>query len=278
MAATDIKIPEYVPEALKPFFPQIVDFSQVILQCLLILIVGWIISKWAKRWIQRALERSKMEAPLAKFLAGIGQYIVLIAAGIAVLGTAGIETTSVVAVLGSAGIAVGLALQGNLSHFASGVMILFFQPFTEGDVITAGGQTGAVQEIGLFATVLHTPDNMKIIVPNASITGGTIVNITTLGTRRGAVSVGVAYGADVEKVVQLLTKAAQKTPCALQDPGPAVAFVDLGASSINFSVMAWSKSEDYLDMLHNLRTAVYDALNEAEIEIPYDQIVVHKAP
>ncbi len=265
--------PESYGELAKTF----IEMGQSLLLCIFILILGWIASKWANKIVSRMLEKRKADVAISRFMAGIAQYLVLAAAVIAALGAVGIETTSLVALLGSAGIAVGLALQGNLSHFASGVMILFFRPFTIGDMITAGGQTGVVEDIGLFATTMHTPDNQKIIIPNGAVTGGSIVNMTTLGTRRAAVDVGVAYGSDVEQVIGILTKAAQRTDLALSEPGAAVAFVGLGASSLDFTVMAWCKSEDYLGLLHNLRTSIYDDLNAAGVDIPFNQIVVHQA-
>lgn len=252
-------------------------FAQDLLFAIAIFVAGWIGARWANKLVLRGLRKSKAKEALARFLASIAQYTVLAAAIIAALGTVGIETTSVVAVFASAGLAVGLALQGSLSNLASGVMILFFEPFVLDDVITAAGHTGQVKDVGLFATTLITPDNMKIIVPNSAITGGSVVNITTLGTRRGEVEVGVAYGADLAQVQAVLLGAVSKVEVALGDPAPAVVFVGLGASSLDFKIFAWSKSADYFPMLHALRCAIYDELNAAGIEIPFNQIMVHQA-
>jgi small conductance mechanosensitive channel len=156
-------------------------------------------------------------------------------------------------------------------------MLLFFRPFTLGDFVTIAGQTGTVDDIGLFATTLITPNNEKIIIPNAKITGDSIQNLTTLGKRRGIVDVGVAYGADVARVMQVLQAAVQPLDKVLKDPAPAVAFTGLGASSLDFKVLAWCNAPDYLAMLHDVRKAAYDALNAAGIEIPFNQIVVHQA-
>ena len=187
------------------------------------------------------------------------------------------ETTSLVAILGSAALAVGLALQGSLANFASGVMVLIFRPFTIGDVITAAGHTGKVDEIGLFATVMITPDNQKIIVPNAQATGGSIVNITVLGTRRVAVEIGVAYGTKPEEVMAILIKAAKSGDLVLADPEPAAALTSFGASSVNYTVFSWAKAADWLAVTGGTRVAVYNALNDAGIEIPFDQVVMHQA-
>jgi small conductance mechanosensitive channel len=244
---------------------------------LLILIIGWIISKWVNSLTRKVLLGRKIDEALSRFLGQIAQYVVLAAALIAALEAVGVVTTSLIAILGSAGLAVGLALQGNLGHFASGVMILFFRPFGLGDIISAGGHTGLVDDIGLFATTLKTPDNEKAIVPNGGVTGGPIVNHTVLGQRRGSIEVGVAYGSDLAKVIEILEKAAKRADLVLADPAPAVAFVGLGASSLDLVVMPWSTSDDYLGMLHNVRTAVYEELNAAGVDIPFNQIVVHNA-
>jgi small conductance mechanosensitive channel len=264
-------------DTLQSFIDWGLPFAQDFLLAIVIFIIGWIVSKWTNKLVQQALAKGKVDVALSRFLGTIAQYTVLVAAVIAALGTVGIETTSVVAVFASAGLAVGLALQGSLSNFAAGVMILFFKPFQLEDVITAGGHTGKVIDIGLFATTLHTPDNMKIIIPNSAIGGGSVINITTLGTRRGAVDVGVAYGEDLDKVQAVLEKAAAKPGMVLSDPAPAVAFVGLGASSLDFKVLTWCNSPDYLAMLHAVRCEVYDELNAAGIEIPFNQIVVHQA-
>jgi small conductance mechanosensitive channel len=193
------------------------------------------------------------------------------------MGSVGIETTSLVAILGSAAIAIGLALQGTLGHFASGVMLLLFRPFTIGDVITTAGHTGKVDEIGLFATTLVTFDNLRVTIPNGAITGGTIVNMTVLGTRRGEIEVGIAYGEDPNKARELLLGAIGKLDGVLEDPAPNVVFVSLGASSLDLKVYVWCQGADFLDVMHRSRIAVYETLNGADIEIPFNQIVVHNA-
>lgn len=255
-----------------------VPLARSLFLAILIFVVGHQVAKLLHRLTQSGLERRGVDGALARFLGTMVRYGIFAATVIAALGVVGIETTSFVALLGSAGLAVGLALQGSLSNFAAGVMILFFRPFTLDDAITVAGHTGKVVDIGLFATTLHTPDNHKIIVPNSSITGGSIVNLTTLGTRRVTVDVGVEYGADLKKVQEILEAAARRCSFALQDPPVAVAFVGLGASSLDFKVFAWGASADFLALSHELRCHVYDDLNAAGIEIPFSQVVVHQAP
>jgi small conductance mechanosensitive channel len=262
-----------LPEAVQPYYPLI----EGVVIAILILLVGWSISKASEKLVRTALEKNKVDQALSRFLGGITRYAVLAATVIAALGAVGVETTSLVAVFASAGLAVGLALQGSLANFASGVMILFFRPFMLQDFVQVAGSTGSITDIGIFHTTMLTPDNETVIIPNKAITSGTIVNYTTAGTRRGAIDVGVAYGADLQQVQKVLTKAAQKAELCLEDPAPAIAFVGLGASSLDFKVLCWAKTPDYLGMLHNVRCAVYDELNGAGIEIPFSQIVVHHA-
>jgi small conductance mechanosensitive channel len=245
---------------------------------LLIFVAGWVASKWANLLLARAFRRAEIDEALARFLASIGKYVVLAATVIVALGTVGIQTTGLVALLASAGLAVGLALQGSLSNFAAGVMILLFRPFTLGERITAAGETGSVTDIGLFATTLVTPENERIIIPNASVTSDSIKNYTVEGTRRGAIELGLAYGTDLDQALKIMLKVCEEEPLALADPAPAVVFTGFGASSLDFSVRAWARTADLFPMLHSARVALYKALDEAGIEIPFNQIVVHRAP
>ncbi|MCA9637114.1 MAG: mechanosensitive ion channel [Myxococcales bacterium] len=265
--------PQILPESLRPYADLIFGITAAIL----ILILGWIASKWANRLLLKLFRRRQVDESLARFLAALAQYTVLAMGVIAALGKVGVETTSVVAIFASAGLAIGLALQGSLSNFASGVLLLLFRPLTIGDTVTVGGHLGTVEEIGLFATTLVTPGNEMVVVPNAAVTGGSIVNHTCRGTRRGKVEIGVAYGTSIEVATSALQRAADRTALILRDPAPAVVFVGFGASSLDFVVAGSSKSGDYLAMLHNLRVAIYEELNAAKIDIPFPQMVVHKA-
>lgn len=262
-----------LPESLAPYSGLIVGSAKA----LLIFIVGWIAAKWANSLSLGMFRKREIDDAVARFLASLVQYGVLAAAVVAALGAVGVETTSLVAILGSAALAVGLALQGSLANFAAGVMVLLFRPFTIGDVVTAAGSTGTVDEIGLFATTMITPDNHKIIIPNAQAIGGSIVNLTVLGTRRVGVDIGVAYGTEPEKVMAILIDAAKSVEGVLADPEPSAALVEFGASSVNYKVFSWAQSGDWLAVTGATRVAVYNALNEAGIEIPFDQVVMHQA-
>ena len=265
------------PEELQGYAEIALPFIKSFLLAVFILILGWWGSGWAEKLVHRA-SKDKLDPAVTGFLGSIARYAVLAAGVIAALGRVGVETTSLVAIFASAGLAVGLALQGSLSNFAAGVMILIFRPFRLGDVVTAGGHTGGVEDIGLFATTFHTPDNQKIIIPNSAITGGSIVNLTTLGTRRLFVDVGVAYGTDLKQLREVTLKAmASVDDMVLEEPGLDLIFVEMAASSINFKAAYWVKSEHIIPSEPAVRTAIYEALNEAGIEIPYDQVVMHQA-
>ena len=243
---------------------------------LAILILGWLASKWGHRIVLKALRRSKVEETLARFFASAAQYTLLCFTVIAVLDKAGVETTSLAAVIAAAGLAVGLALQGSLGNFASGVLLLLFRPFALGDKISTAGQVGKVEDIGLFATTLSTPAKERIVIPNGVVTSDSIVNHTASGNIRSTIAVGVAYGSDIDRVCKVLTEAALSTDLVLPEPAPVAAFVDMAASSLNFVVLCWSEPANAAAMQHFVRRAVYNRLNEEGIEIPFDQVVVHK--
>ena len=152
---------------------------------------------------------------------------------------------------------VTMAVQGSLASFASGVMILFFRPFVLADQVTIAGHLGFVKDIGLFATTLFTADNEKIIVPNSAITSGSIINHTTLGNRRGHILVGLSHGVHMQRAQEVLLNAARRCPLVLKDPEASVAFVNFGASAVDFDLRPWSISPDFLPMLHAVRVAVY---------------------
>lgn len=249
---------------------------------IVILVGGWLVSKWASRAVHAACARAKLSEALARFFASMARYVVLAAALIAALGAVGIQTTSLLAVFATAGLAIGLALQGSLASFASGVMILFFRPFDLGDAVKIAGETGEVKDIGLFATTLLTPDNETVIVPNAAVTAGNIVNYTRLGTRRITVPVSVVYGTNLLKAQDTLLQAALGCSLVLKTPAPAVALTAFGASNISsnieLTVVAWSSAADYVAVQDQLRRAVYESLNRAHFEVPYPRTIVEQAP
>lgn len=255
----------------------LVEQAKPAVVALVTLFLGWIFAGIAQGWAAKGMRTARLDEALTRFLSSLVRYTIIAAVVLAAADAFGIKITSLMAIFASAGLAVGLALQGTLTHFASGVMILFFRPFTIGDKITAAGHTGDVKEIGLFATTLMLLDNTKIIIPNGGITSGSISNITAQGTVRGSVEIGVAYGSDMKQAIKVLEAAAASSPLIAKDAAaPAAALVSFGGSSIDFQVHCWSAPGDFLNMMHDVRIRVYDALNEAGIDIPFQTVTILK--
>lgn len=240
-----------------------------------VLIVGRIVAGTLRKGTARALERSGTDATLIPFLSGLVYYTALAVVLIAVLGLFGIETTSLVAVVGAAGLAIGLALQGTLSSFSAGVMLLVFRPFKKGDYVEVAGTSGSVNEVGIFTTILDTPDNRKIIVPNSKIYGDTITNYSAYDTRRNDLTVGVDYGDDLGTAHDTILRVLNEDSRVLKDPEPVVAVGELGDSSVNFVVRPWCASSDYWSLRFDLTRRLKEELEAAGCSIPFPQRDVH---
>ncbi len=263
---------EVIPTWIKPYIP----FGLNLLYGFVILMVGWLLSKWAHRAILTGLRKAKVEESLSRFLATVAQYCVLAATLISALNRVGVQTTSLVAILASAGLAIGLALQGSLSSFASGVMILFFRPFMLGDLVSLSGHLGVVDDIGMFQTTIAALEGEKIFLPNSSVMNNAIINYSARGIRRATIDVGVAYGSDVPQVLGILKSAAAKVETGIEEPAGLFAFQALGGSSLDFRVGLWCAAPDFGATLTNLRRCVYEELGAAGIEIPFPQMVLHR--
>ena len=240
-----------------------------------VLVIGRMIASGLRRTTRSALTRAGTDETLVPFLSGLVYYAALAVVIIAVLGLFGIETTSLVAVLGAAGLAIGLALQGTLSNFSSGVMLLAFRPFKKGDVIDAAGVKGSVSEVGIFTTVLNTPDNVRIIVPNSSIYGATITNYSAYETRRNDLVVGVSYGDDLSVVESTIRRVLASDPRVLKEPEAQVVVGELGDSSVNFLVRPWCTSADYWNLRFDLTRRLKEEIEAAGCSIPFPQRDVH---
>jgi small conductance mechanosensitive channel len=246
-----------------------------ILGAVAVLIIGRMVARWARRLITRVMSRGTADATLVPFVSGLAYYLIVAFVAVAVLGMVGVQTASMVAVLGAAGLAVGLALQGTLSNFASGVMLLVFRPFSVGDYIDAGGTAGSVQAVGLFSTTLNTPDNVKIVVPNSAVYGSTIKNYTANPTRRNDMVVGVSYDDDLELAVRTIRRVLDSDDRVLKDPEPVVAISELGDSSVNIVVRPWCTKEDYWNLRFDMMRALKEQLEGAGCSIPYPQRDLH---
>jgi len=246
---------------------------------LLIALAIFVIGKWlAKRvkiTLKSLLNKRKVDTVLVDFLGTITYTLIFIAALIAAVDTVGIPATSFMAVIGAAGLAIGLALKDSLSNFASGVMLVLFRPFTKGDFVDAGGILGTVDEIHLVSTILTTPDNKQIIVPNALMYASAITNYSAHDTRRVDLVVGVSYTDDLKVAAGVLTKVCTDHPKVLDTPETKVFINNLGESSVDFVVRPWVKREDYWTVLAEVLEASKVELEAAGCNIPFPQRDVH---
>ncbi len=242
---------------------------------IILLFLALTIASWIGGIVRLSLSRMKVDPTLTKFAAKLARWSILLLAILACLGTFGVETTSFAAVIGAAGFAVGLAFQGTLSNFAAGAMLLVFRPFKVGDVVDVGGELGIVDEIELFTTALDTFDNRRIIIPNSSVFGSTIENITYHARRRVDVAVGTAYEADLDQTRATLEYAISQTEGQLSDHEPQVVLDGLGASSVDWQVRVWAPTDKFLDVKQALTRSVKIHLDQAGIGIPYPQMDVH---
>ena len=212
---------------------------------------------------------------LIEFIGSIAKAALLLFVIIASLDMLGVNTTSLIAMLGAAGLAVGLALQGSLQNFASGVLLIIFRPFKIGDFVEAGGTVGTVEKITIFNTIVLSPDNREIIVPNGAIYGGTITNFSARDSRRIDMVFGIGYGDDIKKAKDILMQAMASDSRVLKDPAPVVALAELADSSVNFVVRPWVKGADYWDVKFDLTEHIKMAFDEKGISIPFPQMDVH---
>ena len=242
---------------------------------LAIFIVGRWIAKWITSMIRRGMTRADMDEMLVRFLGNIVYTVLLLAVVMAALDHLGIQTTSLLAVFGAAGLAIGLALKDSLGNFSSGVMLILFRPFKVGDFIEAGGTSGVVEEVRMFATMVRTGDNREVIVPNSQIYGGTIINYSARDTRRIDMVFGIGYNDDMAKAKQLIEDIMKQDERILADPAPAIALGELGDNSVNFNVRPWVNSGDYWPVRADMLEKVKLAFDANGISIPYPQRDVH---
>ena len=242
---------------------------------LCILVIGRQVIKIVIKIISSALERSNTEDTVRIFVTNLLNTLLMIVVFIAAINQLGIETTSIIAVLGAAGLAIGLALQGSLANFAAGILIVIYRPYKVGDYIQADNHLGTVNDIQIFSTVLRTPDNKLVVVPNGSIMNGSIVNFSNQDTRRIDMVIGCRYEDDIDKVKSVLTDIVAKDDRVLSDPKTRIAVSELADSSVNFIVRPWVKNPDYLDVMYSLTEEIKKRFDEEGISIPYPQSDVH---
>ena len=247
---------------------------QVIIAVIIFFVGKWL-AGYAVTIVRKIMARSDIEDTLEHFLANLLYYTLMAAVVIATISQLGVETTSLLAVVGAAGLAVGLALQGSLSNFASGIMIVGFRPYKVGDFIEAGGIAGSVKEVQIFTTILCTADNKQIIVPNSQIMAGEIINYSANPTRRVDLVAGCGYDDDLDKVRSVLEGNLAADERILEDPAPFIAVSELADSSVNFIVRPWVNSADYWGVHCDLTEQIKKRFDAEGISIPYPQRDVH---
>ncbi|UCF09379.1 MAG: mechanosensitive ion channel [Candidatus Bipolaricaulota bacterium] len=255
----------------------VISYGGQVLGAIATLVIGYLVARIARRIVGRVLRRTEVAAAIRAFLERLVYVAVLVFAVVATLARFGVQTTSFVAVLGAVGFAVGFALQGALSNFAAGVLILVLRPFRIGDFIETAGVAGTVEEIQLFTTVLATPDNVKVIVPNGRIYGEVIRNFAGYDTRRLDLEIQIAYDAPIERAASIVGDLIAADPRILDEPKAEVLVADLADSGVRLSVRSWVLGGDYWAVRFDLLRATKEAFERERIEIPFPQRVVHMA-
>lgn len=253
----------------------LVPWSVKILLAFAIFFIGNMLAGHLATFVTKLLDKSRMDVMLVKFLSKLIYTVFLVAVTLAAIDSLGISVTSLLTIVGAAGLAVGLALKDSLSNFAAGVMIVIFQPFKIGDLITAGGSTGVVDEIGMFCTVLHSVDNLRIIMPNSAVIGGTIINTNALPTRRIDLLFGISYSDNIDTAKQIIKKVLLADNRILKQPLAEIGVAELAASKIVLFVRPWVNSDQYVQTHSDLLENILTALQQGNITLPFPQQDVH---
>lgn len=257
------------------YWPQAISFGLKIVIALTIFVIGKIVAGYVRTLIAKGLELRQVDPTIGKFIGNVSYYMLLMLVIVIVLSQLGVQTASLVAVMGAMGLAVGLALQGSLSNFASGVLLILLRPCKIGDYVEAGDVAGTVEAIDILATTLITPDNKQILVPNSAIMNKAIVNYSARPTRRIDLIIGVAYDTDLTKAKAILLELASADARVLVDPAPLVGVKALADSSINFLVRFWVESGEYWNVQYDLQQKIVEEFAKNDITIPFPQMDVH---
>jgi small conductance mechanosensitive channel len=269
---------EQINEAINKLIDGSINLGGKILGALIIFIIGKFIVNWLNKLFAAMLQKRKVDDSIQSFLKSIVNITLFVMLFLAVIGQLGIELTSFAALLASVGVAVGMALSGNLSNFAGGVIILVFRPYKVGDYIEAStGATGTVTDIQIFHTVLTTPDNKVIFAPNGAMSGAVVTNYSRKETRRVDFLFGVEYGTDFNQAKSIIMEVINKDSRILKDPAPFVELSALADSSVNITVRVWVNAADYWGVNFDMNKNVYATFNEKGISFPFPQLTVHQA-
>ena len=250
-------------------------FGIKLIAAIAIFIIGRIIAKGIRKLIVKVMDKRKVDKTISSFISSLTFSALLVFVILAALSQLGIQTTSFMAIIGAAGLAIGLALQGSLSNFASGFLIILFKPFKVGDYVDAGGVSGIISKISVFTTEINSLDNKKIIVPNSQIMNGTIINYTAEKTRRVDLVFGVGYNSDLKRVKDILLGIIEKHELIQKNPEPFIRLGNLNDSSLDFTVRVWTKTENYWDVFFDLTEQAKEEFDKNGINIPFPQMDVH---
>lgn len=253
-----------------------IEMGKSILFAIVLAVAGRYVIKFINKMVARMLERRNVEPTVQSFLKSFVNITLIILLIIMVVGTLGVNTTSLAALLASAGLAVGMALSGNLQNLAGGIILLFLKPFKVGDFIEAQGVSGTVMAIQIFHTILTTPDNKELFIPNGALSSGNITNYTKNDLRRVDFSIGVEYGTEVDKVKQVTLDLLKQDSRIMQDPVPLIAVKELGDNGVIFVIRVWAKASDYWGVFFDTNERIYAEYNKQGIGFPFPQIQVHQ--
>jgi small conductance mechanosensitive channel len=258
------------------FYDFILSIGINLIVAVVVLFVGFKLANFLSRATATILDKRDSDPGLKSFLKSLISNLVKLLTVITVFTQLGVEMTSFIAILGAAGFAIGMAFSGTLSNLAGGVMVLVFKPFKVGEFIEAQGETGTVKEIQIFHTILLTPDNKTIIIPNGPLSNGNLTNYTRQPTRRVDFTFGFGYGEDLKLAKKTIMEIIKSHPKVLEDPAPFIALAELGDSSVNLTVRIWLNKEDYWDVFFYINENVYETFNATEgLSIPFPQMDVH---
>lgn len=255
--------------------PGAINIALRLLAAAVILVVGGVIIKFVIKKLRTGRLAQKADKTVHHFVVSFARISLYVILAVLVVATLGVDMASIVAVIGSVGLAISLAVQGTLSNLASGIMILVFKPFREGDYVETAGESGTVTEVGIFYTTLCTPDNKVVVVPNGTVTSEVLKNYSKNDTRRIDISLTLSHGTEVESVQRIINEVLSENESVLKSPAPSVRLTEIGGQSIAVTVKAWSANSAYWDTRFNLLESIYKRLDEAGISIPHSQVDVH---
>lgn len=273
MVGTDTRLQQFVNSLIE----QGGYLGWTIIKAVIVFIVGRFLIRMVNKLVRRILTKRDFDPSVKTFVGSLVNVTLMILLIISVVGALGVQTSSFAALLASAGVAIGMALSGNLSNFAGGLIILLFKPYKVGDYIESQGVGGTVKEIQIFHTILMTPDNRNIFIPNGSLSSGVVVNTSNETTRRVDWTFGVEYGSDFEKVKQVILSVLSKDERIFTDPAPFIELTQLADSSVNIVVRVWVKSSDYWGVYFAINKDIYATFNQVGIGFPFPQLTVHQA-